>query len=265
MSQLAVEGFRAEREEILTVAKGLTAAEWDLPSACAGWSVRDVMGHMACTLHGVIDPTFLPDTSAGTERAAEPTVVERRTWPIDAVIDEYETYSEQAANLFTSVQTAPLADTMLPMGDLGTHPMSILPSTFLFDGYTHLRNDILKPNGAIDREQPVRDEQRLRPTIEWMLAGLPWMCADALRDVVDRPIELTLVGPGGGAWTIAPGGADGRTVVSEEPSADAAARVRSTDHDFVIWGTRRAPWRDSVRIEGDEAYAARVLDAVNII
>jgi uncharacterized protein (TIGR03083 family) len=265
MSQLAVDGFRAEREAILTVAKSLTAAEWDLPSACAGWSVGDVMGHMACTLHGVIDPAFLPDTTAGTERAAEPTVAERRTWPIDAVIDEYETYSEQAANLFTSVQTAPLAETMVPMGDLGTHPMAILPSTFLFDGYTHLRNDILKPNGSIDREQPERDEQRLRPTIEWMLAGLPWMCADALRGVVDRPIELILAGPGGGTWTIAPGGEGGRTVVTEEPAADATARLRSSDHDFVIWGTRRAPWRDSVQIEGDEAYATRVLDAINII
>ncbi|MGZ4190704.1 MAG: hypothetical protein ACXVQ5_12805, partial [Actinomycetota bacterium] len=203
-----------------------------------------------------IDPAYLPDTTAGTERSMEPAVVERRSWPIEAVIDEYETYSEQAANLFTSVQTAPLADTMLPMGDLGTHPMSILPSTFLFDAYTHLRNDILKPNGSIDREQPVRDEQRLRPTIEWMLAGLPWMCADALRGVVDRPIELTLVGPGGD---------DGRTLVSENPTPDAAARVRSTDHDFVIWGTRRAPWRDHVQIEGDEAYAARVLDAIKII
>src|SRR6185437_9430504 len=63
MSQLAVEGFRAEREAILTVAKGMTDEEWLLPSACAGWTVRDVMGHMACTLHGVIDPAFLPDTS----------------------------------------------------------------------------------------------------------------------------------------------------------------------------------------------------------
>ena len=41
--------------------------------------------------------------------------------------------------------------------------------------------------------------------------------------------------------------------------------MRSTDHDFVIWGTRRAPWRDLVKVEGDEAYAARFLDAINII
>jgi uncharacterized protein (TIGR03083 family) len=265
MSQLAVDGFRAEREQILTIAKGITADEWNMPSACSGWTVRDVMGHMACTLHGVIDPAYLPDMAGGTERGMEPAVTERRTWPIEQVLEEYETYSGQAADLFASVQAEPLSETRLPMGDLGTHPMSILPSTFLFDGYTHLRNDILTPNGSIDRPQPERDEKRLRPTIDWMLAGLPWMCADALAGVVDRPIVLALDGPGGGSWTIAPGGEEGRVAISESTSPDAAATVRSTDHDFVIWGTRRAPWRDLVKIEGDDAYAARILDAIKII
>jgi uncharacterized protein (TIGR03083 family) len=265
MSQLAVDGFRAERRAILEVAKGLSDDEWLLPSACAGWTIRDVMGHMACTLHGVIDPAFLPNTTEGTERGMEPAVADRRSWPIETVLEEYETYSEQAANVFESVQEAPLSETMLPMGELGTHPMSILPSTFLFDGYTHLRNDILTPNGSIDLPQPPRDEMRLRPTIEWMLAGLPWMCAAALDGVVDRPLALKLEGPGGGRWTIAAGGIAGRVVVSEDANADVAATVTSSDHDFVIWGTRRAPWRDLVKIEGDEAYAARVLDAIKII
>jgi len=265
MSQLAVDGFRAEREAILTVAKEITDDEWMLPSACAGWTVRDVLGHMACTLHGVIDPAFLPNTESGTERGMEPAVADRRTWPIEAVIDEYETYSQQAADVFASVQTAPLSETMLPMGELGTHPMSILPSTFLFDGYTHLRNDILTPNGSIDRPEPPRDAMRLAPTIEWMLAGLPWMCAAALDGVVDRPLALVLVGPGGGTWTISPAGIEGRVGVSEGATADVAATVTSTDHDFVIWGTRRAPWREHVVVEGDEAYAARVLDAIKII
>ncbi len=265
MSQLAVDGFRAERDAILTIAKGITAEEWMQPSACAGWTVRDVMGHMACTLHGVIDPAFLPDMAGGTEPSMEPAVAERRTWPIEQVLEEYETYSGQAADLFASVQDAPLAETKLPMGDLGTHPMSILPSTFLFDGYTHLRNDILTPNGSLDRPQPPRDEMRLRPTVEWMLAGLPWMCADALAGIVDRPLVLTLDGPGGGTWTITPGGDEGRVVVTEGGDADAAATMRSTDHDFVVWGTRRAAWRDLVTVEGDTAYAGRFLDAIKII
>jgi uncharacterized protein (TIGR03083 family) len=264
MSQLAVEGFRAEREAILSLAKSLTAEQWMLPSGCTGWTLRDVMGHMASTIHGVVDPAFLPDMAAGTEPSMEAPVAERRSWPIEQVIAEYETYSDQAAATFAMAQDPPLAETMLPMGDLGTHPMSMLPATFLFDAYTHLHVDMLGPNPTIGAETP-RDEQRLRPTVEWMLAGLPWMCADALAGVVDRPIVLVLDGPGGGTWTIAPGGDDGRVAVTETDDPAAAARVRSTTHDFVVWGTKRAPWRDLVKIEGDEAYAGRFLDGVNII
>lgn len=265
MSVLAVDGFRAERDAILTVARGLTAQEWTRPSACAGWTVRDVMGHMACTLHGVVDPGFLPDNPAGTERGEEPTVVERRGWPIAAVVDEYETYSEQAAEVFANLQIGPRAERLIPMGNFGTHPWSILPSLYLFDAYTHLRNDILAPSGPIDRPDPPRDEMRRRPTVEWMLAQLPWMCAAALAAVVDRPLILILDGPGQGTWTVAPGGPDGRVSVSAGAAANPATTVTSTDHDFAIWGTRRAPWLGLVKIEGDESYAARVLDAIHVV
>jgi len=265
MTQQAVDGFRAERAEILALANSLSDEEWMRPSACPGWTIRDVFGHMACTLHGVIDPAFLPDSSKGTEAGMEPQVAERRNWPVAQVVEEYETYSDQAANVFAMVQEPPMSETALPMGDLGTHTMSILPSVFLFDGYTHLRADILAPSGSIERPQPERDAQRLRPTVEWMLAGVPWMCADALNGAVDRPLELTLDGPGGGTWTIAPGGPEGRVSIVEEACPDAAARVRGTDHDFVIWGTKRAPWSDFVKVEGDADYAGRVLDTFNVI
>jgi hypothetical protein len=180
------------------------------------------------------------------------------------VLAEYETYSGQLADLAASLQDPPMSETMLPMGDLGTHPMSLMPGIFLFDGYCHLRNDILKPNGPIDRPEPPRDEQRLRPTLEWMLAGLPWMCASQLA-FVDRPVNLVLTGVGGGTWSVAPGGDDGRLSVSEGAAPDAAATVTSDGHDFVIWGTKRRPWRDRVQIDGDTAYAERVLDGIKII
>jgi len=148
------------------------------------------------------------------------------------------------------------------MGDLGTHPMSILASTFVFDAYCHLRNDILRPTGPIDRPEPPRDEMRLRPTLEWMLAGLPWMSEKELT-FVDRPVVLVLDGPGGGMWTVGPTGDEGRVLVREGDDGS-IARVTSCDHDFVIWGTRRRPWRDYVKVEGDTEYASRVLDAMRI-
>jgi uncharacterized protein (TIGR03083 family) len=264
MSTQAVEGLRAERDATLAIAKSLTDDEWNAPSDCAGWAVRDVIAHMASILHGVADPSVMPDMSGGTEQSMEAPVAERRAWPIADVVAEFETYSGQVADLGASVQEPPLAETLLPMGDLGTHPMAIMPSTFLFDNYCHLRNDILKPNGPIDRAEPPRDEQRLAPTLEWMLAGLPWMCATQLA-FVDKPIALVLEGTGGGTWTIGPGGDEGRVLVTEGASADAVATVTSTSHDFVIWGTQRRPWKSMTTITGDADYAARVLDGIKII
>jgi uncharacterized protein (TIGR03083 family) len=264
VSQMSVEGLRAERDAILTIAKSLSDDEWNAPSDCDGWAVRDVVAHMGSILHGVADPSQMVDLSAGTEVSMEAPVAERRAWPVEEVLAEYETYSGQVADLTASLQDPPMSETMLPMGDLGTHPMSIMPSTFLFDSYCHLRNDILKPNGPIDRPEPPRDEKRLRPTLEWMLAGLPWMCASQLA-FVDRPINLVLTGVGGGTWRIGPGGEDGRLVVREGAAPDAAAAVTSDGHDFVIWGTKRRPWRDRVQIDGDTAYAERVLDGIKII
>jgi uncharacterized protein (TIGR03083 family) len=264
MSTLGVEGLRAERDATLTIAKSLTDDEWNAPSDCDGWAVRDVVAHMASVLHGVADPSVMPDLSAGTELSMEIPVAERRAWTIEDVVAEFETYSGHVADLAASLQDPPMAETLLPMGDLGTHPMAIVPCTFLFDNYCHLRNDILKPNGPIDRPQPPRDDKRLAPTIEWMLAGLPWMCAEKLA-FVDKPITLVLTGVGGGTWTIGPGGDDGRVLVTDGASPDAVATVTSDSHDFVVWGTQRRPWQSLTTVDGDNVYAARVLDVFKII
>jgi hypothetical protein len=109
--------------------------------------------------------------------------------------------------------------------------------------YGHLRADVVP---ALGRDEPARDETRLRPTVDWMFTALPQMCP------VDAAIEITLEGPGGGTWSIG-------------PDAPAVAKVHGTDHDFVLWGTGRRPWRDFVAIDGDEADAARALDAIRII
>jgi uncharacterized protein (TIGR03083 family) len=264
MSQLGVEGFRAERAAILDIAHSLGNEEWNAPSDCDGWAIRDVIAHMGSILHGVVDPSVMPDLTAGTEKSMEAPVAERRARPIADVIDEYETFSGQAADAFAALQEPPLADTPLPMGELGTHPMSMIASTFLFDAYCHLRNDILAPNGSVVRPEPPRDEERLRPTVEWMMAGLPWMCSDKL-GFLDRPVALRIEGPGSGAWTIHPLGGEAMVVVAEGAASDAAASVTSNDHDFVAWGTKRRPWRDFTNVTGDEQLAARVLDAIKII
>jgi uncharacterized protein (TIGR03083 family) len=264
MSELAVEGFRAERAALLEVANSLSDDEWNAASDCEGWTVRDVYAHLASTIHGIVDPAFMADMSGGTEAAMEAPVAERRSRPVADIVAEYEEFSAKAADAGAMLQGEGIGDTLLPMGDLGTHPMRLMPNILLFDSYCHLRNDILAPNGPIDRPALPNDEQRVAPTVEWMLAGLPWMC-DRLAAIVDRPLVLELTGAGGGTFTIAPGGEDGRVAITSGAGPDAAATATSSAVDFVVWGTQRRPWRDYVKIEGDEAYAAQVLAEVNVI
>ncbi|MDH3755611.1 MAG: hypothetical protein OEU32_17240, partial [Acidimicrobiia bacterium] len=82
---------------------------------------------------------------------------------------------------------------------------------------------------------------------------------------VTTEIQLDLTGPGGGTWTISPAGDAPFVTITEGPSGSAAATVVSSAHDFFGWGTARFDWRDSATITGDDAYAASVLDLVNVI
>ena len=94
-----------------------------------------------------------------------------------------------------------------------------------------------------------------------MLTGLPQM-QPGLEDQLGGAIRLNLTGPGGGSWRIARDG-NGIAVTADDHAADVT--VTSSAHDFVLWGTKRTPWRDSCSIEGDESVAATFLDALNIV
>jgi hypothetical protein len=91
------------------------------------------------------------------------------------------------------------------------------------------------------------------------------MCKEAL-SFMDRPVTITLDGPGGGSWAVvsSSGGKPGR--IQPAPVPGSAATITANPDEFAIWTTRRRPWREQdVKIEGDEAYASRFLDAVKVV
>ena len=45
----------------------------------------------------------------------------------------------------------------------------------------------------------------------------------------------------------------------------AADTVTSSTEDFLSWATTRSPWRDAVRLDGDEAYLSQVLDLIDVV
>jgi uncharacterized protein (TIGR03083 family) len=264
VSQEGVAGARAAAEDYRDVVVTLSGDEWSRPSQCPGWSVKDLVAHTSSNFKVLVEPPPAAEPVPGmtAERAQDALVDQRREWSPEQVREEFQTWLEPALGVLEALQDPSMADQPITLHDLGTYPMAALADAFAFDLYCHLRVDLLRPMGAVDRDLSPADETVLRPAIGWMLTGLPQMCRGTL-GVVDRPVGLRLVGPGGGEHTVLPG----QPLVEVAPGLrpDAAAVVTSSVQDFVVWGTGRRPWRESVTVSGDEHRGARFLDAVDIV
>jgi hypothetical protein len=266
MSERGVEAFRADRDEVLKVAKSLSADEWAMPSDCEGWRVQDVIAHMANVCRAVVDPGSVAPGVPGDLEATQAAQAEaHRSWSADEVLEDYEDVSAKALDSVVGLQAPGMAETVIPIENAGHYPLHMVVNAFAFDHYCHLRFDVLRPNGPIDRPIPPSDDTRLGATLEWLLAGMPQMAADAMRDTVTRPVGLALTGPGGGTWTVRPAPDDALVEVADGLDGAVAATITSTTDDFVVWATHRRPWTElSVELSGDDAYARQVVEAIHL-
>ncbi|WP_409329616.1 maleylpyruvate isomerase family mycothiol-dependent enzyme [Trujillonella humicola] len=264
MSEAGVAAARELGAHYAEVVENLTPGEWRSPSRCAGWSVQDLVAHTGSNFRVLVVPPD-PDAAAPevetAEQLQELLVAQRRSWSSAEVAAEFRDNLEPALAALAAMQEEPVASAGITLTDLGTYPMHALADAFAFDLWCHLTVDLLAPGGPVDRPAPAADDALLGPAIGWMLTGLPQMCP-SVAEVLDRPLGLRLTGPGGGEWTLVPGGPSLAVV---EGLQDPAATATSAATDFVLWGTTRTPWRDSVRVDGDRGYAERVLDRVDIV
>ncbi|BAN00338.1 maleylpyruvate isomerase family mycothiol-dependent enzyme [Ilumatobacter coccineus] len=267
MSKGAIEGLQAEVIRAKELFATLTPEEWAAPSGCTGWRVQDVAQHMAAVYQQIAAAdTIEVDVSAaeGAEATAEVVVQARKEWTVDQVVAAYDEWSEKGVAALAALQEPPMADTVVPLGDLGSHPMHLLGDAIAFDHYCHLRHDI---GAAVDRAARLpKDPTVLGPAVDWMLAGLPQMCADALASAPQQPINLVFDGPAAHSFCLTPGDpAAGPQWIIANGADDDAPVIRTTAHDFISWATKRADWRDTSTGDVSQPTVAAVLDVVNVI
>lgn len=246
MTAAAIHALRADHDALLRLAGDLGPEEWTAPSACAGWAVRDVVGHMTQLFRQVVDPSSLPppDPSGRTERTQDRWVEALRAVPVDQVVADYRRLGGQAIDALAGLQGN---DAPIDLGDLGTHPMHLVANAFSFDHHTHIRADLVAPAGPLDRTVPPAGEEHLAAAADWIVAGIPQMSPEA----VVAPVELVLTGTGGRTTRLGTG--------------DPVATVTSSVADLVLWSTGRRSWRDlDVHVDGDTRAAAGFCDAVHV-
>ena len=262
MTKAAITALEAEVARAAELFASLTAEEWAAPSGCAGWRVQDVAQHMASTFHSIAEPATIESGGEhDVEQNAEVPVQARREWAPAQVMAEYAEWSARGVVSLAALQEPPLSDAVIPLGNLGQHPMHILGNAIAFDHYCHLRHDI---GAAIPRAAALtRDVTVLAATVEWMMTGVPQMCTDALAGC-HQGVNLEF-GDIEQTWSLAPGPEGGRWTVTAgaTPGLPTAA---TTAHDFVSWGTKRADWR-GLGVAGivHAGAAADTLDAINVI
>ena len=241
----AIEAVRADRAALLEIGRGLTAAQWQEPSGCPGWSVQDVVAHLAAGFWAMVDLSQLPDiTGQPFEQGQEVWVQSMRDLSPKAVLDDYEQVSSTGLDRLAGLAGL---DLQVPLGDAGTYPAALFPAAYSFDHYTHIRADLFPPRGPLAGDPPPSDELRLVPVLDWIEAALPQQNAGVLESL-GGTIEIDLTGVA--ARTIRLG------------SGEPVARISSDAPAFVRWSTGRA----SIEEAGAEASGdAGVLDSARQI
>jgi uncharacterized protein (TIGR03083 family) len=233
----AIKAVEADRAALLEVLSELQDSDWARASGCPGWSVRDVVSHMACSFWLAVDPSQLPDPGGlPAERAADLYVESRRCMTSREIADDYESVSAKGLEVLAAAQGQ---DFEVALGDVGTFPSSLIPTAFAFEHYVHIRHDLVQPRGPLQAEPPASDGLRLEPTVDWIEAALPQQNA-ALLGRLEDAVEVRLTGGCARALRFGVG--------------DVAAQITSEADAFVRWVSQRGAWEAlGVQAEGDRA------------
>jgi uncharacterized protein (TIGR03083 family) len=232
---VAIKAIEKDREELLAICRQLPKSVWAKASGCAGWSVQDLVSHMACSYWLAVDSSKLPDPGKlPAERAADLYVESRRSMTPEQVVRDYESVSLRGLEVLSAVE---VQDVQIPLGDVGTYPASVVPTALAFEGFVHIRYDLFPPRGPLAGQPPATDELRLMPTLAWIEASLPQQNWDLLKGMA-RAVEIRLDGMCARELRIGEG--------------DVAARVTTDSQAFVRWVTQRGTWEQlGVQAEGD--------------
>lgn len=266
MSEAGVAGLKLMIDDTLEVLRTLTEEEWAAESGCPGWSVKDLINHLAATFTVVIDPTNALDgvTAEVSLEAINDVMVNAGADMSPAeVLASYEGQIDDAVAAVSAVQGPELATVTATLGDVGTYPVHWFANALCFDHLCHLNADVLAPRGPVHRPPVAMDSARLGPSMDWLIAVLPqWSGAD-LAKAVTEPVDVVLTGAGGRSFQLRPSGTDQVEVALDAGGAETS--ITSSAADAMTWLTGRTDKGEACTIQGDSELGVAVLAAMRAV
>jgi uncharacterized protein (TIGR03084 family) len=235
-----IDDLAAEQQRLEAILRPLSAADWAAPSAATGWSIADVVLHLAQTEEAValsVANATRPDLWERGERALDDAVADAVRAERASGDEAFQRWRAARRQALTALRAADPAQ-RVPWAAVPLRP-PVLATTRLAEHWAH-GLDITGPLGV-----PFPDTDRLRH-IAWLgHRTLPYAFGVAGLEAHDIYCELT--GPSGDVWRFGPQEAD--------------SVVRGDAGEFCRVGARRLTAdRSSLVAEGPHAAdALRVL------
>jgi uncharacterized protein (TIGR03083 family) len=253
----------------------LSASEWEAPTVCPGWSVKDVAAHLlgddigrlSWGRDGYVNPAFaagldiatLSGLVAAIDRQNAVWVAGTRRISPRLLIELLAMTGELTAAYFASLDMTALG---MPVDWAGPEPAPVWLDvareyTERWVHQQHIRDAVGKPG--------LKERRWFAPVLDAFVRGMPRVLRDAPAPD-GTALRLTITGDAGGEWVAlhqnddwilgtAPGMAVAATVELDEDSA----------WKLFTKGTSKEEARRVARIEGDAALAERAFDTVSIL
>ncbi len=249
--QMVGRAARAEAEGLAAAWRGWDAAAWEAPSACAGWTVKDVAAHVtegasraipvvAAALEGAPTPQF-----SAEERAARTARV--RALPGAELAARFPGDVDAVFALLEGASAAALARTVVVPA--GTHTLAEFATQRLVEAALH----------AWDSRAPREPAAGLRPEVAALVVDYVMDRAarlatgDAVR-TLSATYHCALEGPSGGPVTLTVRDGQARATRGAPAAPDATLTMPVEAFVRLLWGRLalpRAVEAGTVRIGGD--------------
>jgi uncharacterized protein (TIGR03083 family) len=270
---LLVERFAPLHARLITLLRGLGPSDWQRPTACALWSVRDIAAHLLDDdlrrLSAQRDGHPLPGAGPIEDSAAlvafvhqlnaEWVAVARRLSP-RILVDLLEVTGPWVVELFRSVDPAAPAHWSVTWAGEGQSAHWFDVGRDYTERWLH-QQQIRDAVGAA----PLTGREWLHPVLDLFVRALPYTFRDVRRPE-GTTFRLAIEGPAGGDWTLRREANGWRLFTGIAPDPDAGATL-SDDTAWRLFskGLRPEVARDRVRIDGDQALGAVVLGSLAVL
>jgi uncharacterized protein (TIGR03083 family) len=267
--------FPGERSALLELLANLSTSDWEAPTVCPGWSVKDVAAHLLGDDIGRLswgrDDYVNPDFAAGLDIATLPGLVaaidrQNAVWVTGArrispglLVELLKTTGELTEAYFASLEMTALG---MPVDWAGPQPAPVWLDvareyTERWVHQQHIRDAVGKPG--------LKERRWFAPVLDAFVRGLPRV----LRDAPSREgttLRLVISGDAGGEWIALR--LNGHWLLGTAPGMTVDGTIELDEESawrLFTKGISKEEARGAARIEGDEALAERALDTVSIL